>query len=270
MCVVGYRKPTMKDRWLSFKYKVHRDMSDLCKRTSIAIKKKDIHYLLYDGALLHAYTEIQRYKKERCVQDPIEVKYGNACLREAFKCYKIFCKARHSGLSASITFDIFKDLVDWKPLTPITKDDAFGYSYESENHIKSYQCARYGALFRDEDGDKITYHDNNRVLCIEKKTGYTFYSGAIARYIDKEFPITLPYMPLRAEFKVYIDYYIVREPEDEYQDYEAMHLLYYIKKGDDVKRDIDLYVVYDEDIKKMVYLTPIEWEAKYAGQYRKA
>ena len=46
-------------------------------------------------------------------------------------------------------------------------------------------------------------------------------------------------------------------------------MLYYIKKGEDVKKDIDLYITYDEEHDEMLTLTPIEWEAKYAGQYRK-
>ena len=262
-------KPSLKSKWIGFNYRVRRDVSDIVKRSKLAIKNKDIHYFIYDGQLLRAYVEIQKYKKYRGNLPKLERNYIDACLRNAFKCFKVFCSARHSGLSASVTFDILKDLYDGKPFTPITEEDVFSFAFERTPHIKSYQCARYGALFRDDTPNGPEYTDNNRVIAIEKSTGNSFHSGAVSNYINKLDPITLPYVPIKAEYKVYIDYYIFKEPKDSNHDFEAMHMLYYIKKGEDVKKDIDLYITYDEEHDEVLILTPIEWEAKYAGQYRK-
>lgn len=262
-------KVTLKSRLVSFNYRVRRNVSDFINRSKFAMKNKDIHYFLYDGQLLRAYVEIQKYKKYRGNLPKLERNYIDACLRNAFKCFKVFCGAHHSGLSASVTFDILKDLYDGKPFTPITEEDTFSFAFERRPNIKSYQCARYGALFRDDTPHGSEYTDNNRTITIEKNTGNSFHNGAVSNYIDNLDPIRLPYIPVKAEYKVYIDYYIFKEPEDSNHDFEAIHMLYYIKKGEDVKKDIDLYITYDEEHDKVLTLTPIEWEANYAGRYRK-
>lgn len=264
-------KTSLKGRWYCLKYKIKRDASHLIERSRLAIKNKDIHYFLYDGALLKAYVEIQRLKKTWNNLDKIEHDYMDACFRSAFKCYKVFCAARHSGLSASITFDILEDLYNGKPLTPITEEDEFSYAFtcEHKSNTKGYQCARYGALFRFDTPNGPEYTDNNRVITIEKNTGKSFYTGAVSDYINKLHPITLPYTPIKAEYKVYIDYYILRNPKDSNHDFEAMRMLYYVKKDEDTKNDIDLYITYDEEHNEVLTLTPIEWEAKYAEQYMK-
>ena len=83
-------KVTLKDKWMHFNYKIRRNVSDIVKRSKLAIKNKDIHYFLYDGQLLRAYTEIQRYKKYRGNLNKLERDYIDACLRNAFKCFKVF------------------------------------------------------------------------------------------------------------------------------------------------------------------------------------
>ena len=39
-------KVTLKDKWMHFNYKIRRNVSDIVKRSKLAIKNKDIHYFL--------------------------------------------------------------------------------------------------------------------------------------------------------------------------------------------------------------------------------
>lgn len=253
-------------------------------KVKLAIKHKDFDFIRYDGMLLHAAQEIKEYKKNFKCDDSrvneIEKKYTFACIDSAFNVFKVFCKAHHSGLSAGITATIFQNLVDGKPLTPIQETDYFGHVWKHEEKdgtfIDEYQCARYSALFRTQRRTKeqiaanlsgaISYHDVDRVSAIDVSTGGSFHSGAVSNYINDLFPIKFPYAPLKSEFKVYQQYYILKEPTEN-SDFDAVHMLYYIRKGEDVKHDIDLYIVYGEDNYNII--TPIEWEADYADKYRR-
>lgn len=252
-------------------------------KVKLAIKHKDFDFIRYDGMLLHAAQEIKQYKKNFKTSggevDEIERKYAFACMNSAFDVFKVFCKAHHSGCSAGITATIFQNLVDGKPLTPIQDTDHFGHVWKHEEKdgtfTDEFQCTRYSGLFRTQRRTKeqiaanlsgaISYHDVNRVVAVDINTGDTFHSGFVTNYIHDKFPIKFPYAPIKQEFKVYIQYYILKEPTEN-SDFDAMHILYYKQKGlDDSKHDIDLYVVCDNEQR---ILTPIEWEADYADKYR--
>lgn len=48
--------------------------------------------------------------------------YTDECAKNALDMLKVFCKAGHSGMSASVTLNIFNKLANWKNLIPLTNN----------------------------------------------------------------------------------------------------------------------------------------------------
>lgn len=114
--------------------------------------------------------------------------YGEMCYDSALKAYLSLCEDDHSGMSFSFTAGILKRLLDAYPLTPIEDDETWG---------DSDQCSRMPSLFREHDdttGD-IYYSDVDRVVCYEEGSDVPFGVGLIRKYIDKRYPIKMPYYP---------------------------------------------------------------------------
>ena len=144
--------------------------------------------------------------------------YTEACIDSALRAYKCLINDNHSGMSMALTKDILNRLIDRKNLTPITdKDFEFKYSmydkdYLKKRNIKSeLQCHRYTSLFRTEylDGE-VKYSDVNRVICfdVNDEKHIPFSNGLATDIVDDMFPITLPYMPTKKPYKVYVEEFL--------------------------------------------------------------
>lgn len=104
-----------------------------------------------------------------------EDSYGIECYNSALRAYESLCNDGHSGCSWGFTKNILIQLMEGRPLTPITDED-FTLDNDDihtpEDYLKdaglvsSIQCKRMSSLFKEEHIDgTITYSDNDRVSC---------------------------------------------------------------------------------------------------------
>lgn len=138
-------------------------------------------------------------KRENPNRKDGEFDYGCACYESALKAYESLCNDGHSGMSFSITRNILIRLMDGNPLTPIEDtEDIWNEVSFGEEGMKSYQCKRKSALFKDvyKDGT-VKYSDIDRCYSYNIETELTYSSGLVRRIIDEMFPITMPYTPER-------------------------------------------------------------------------
>lgn len=96
--------------------------------------------------------------------------------RHIMRLCRVFDKEGHSGFTASYAIHIFKRLVEWKPLTPLT-------GQESEwNGDQNNRCS---AVFRNSDGSYI-YIDGKVFSDDGGETWFTSKESIV--------PITFPYI----------------------------------------------------------------------------
>lgn len=134
--------------------------------------------------------------------------YVFACYDSALEAFNVLCNQGHSGMSIGITEAILVRLIAGKPLTPI-EDTEDVWSSIPERHSDGtlvYQCERMSSLFKhiNLDGD-VTYHDVDRVLCKNIKTGLTFHGGFESRWYNETHPITFPYYPSTEPVTIYVE-----------------------------------------------------------------
>ena len=196
--------------------------------------------------------------------DSDDFDYGCSCYKSALKAYKSLLEDGHSGMSFSFTQDILERLMRLEPLSPITDDDFKGGSliYSDEDlasmGLKSeIQCTRMSSLFRKETVDgKVTYCDVNRAYSVNVETpSDTFYCGRETNIVDEMFPIKMPYLPEKEEYKVYIQTFLADKKNG---DFDTQGILYLITP--DGKR-IDVNRYQTEKDGKMVNITKEEYEA---------
>ena len=89
---------------------------------------------------------------EKCKANPDyqegDEEYGILCYKAAGELMEVFEEQGHSGYSAGLTAQIFKRLVDRKPLAPITDEDDQWDEIRSIGHEHAcYQHNRMGSLF---------------------------------------------------------------------------------------------------------------------------
>ena len=117
----------------------------------------------------------------------------------------VFEKQCHSGFSASYVVNLFKDLVDYKPLSPLTGEDdewaepvSFG-----PNDVPSQQNKRcYGLFRKNHDNSTAKYIDD---IIFSDNGGITWFTcEAKAKKYRK--PITFPWMPPSEPMRIYIKY----------------------------------------------------------------
>lgn len=163
-------------------------------------------------------------KKKNPEWDGKSFDYGCSCYQSALKAYKSLMEDNHSGYSYSITKEILKDLLDSIPLSPITDEDFFineentiyqpSESLKSQGLKSSIQCPRRHSLFRQEDlENNITYKDIDRYYCINAEYPSDIYSSRIGDFINKLYPITMPYIPNRNPFKVYVKSWYIKDED---------------------------------------------------------
>lgn len=142
--------------------------------------------------------------------DSDDFDYGCSCYKSALKAYKSLCDEGHSGFSFNITKNILIRLMNDFPLTPITDEDfdfvdsPFSDAYLKKRGILTEkQCPRMSSLFRYEylDGH-IEYHDVDRAYFIDIDNPRNTYTSDTS-FLDKIFPITMPYYPKVGKYKIY-------------------------------------------------------------------
>lgn len=195
--------------------------------------------------------------------DSEDFDYGCSCYKSALKAYKSLCEDGHSGMSFSFTRDILERLMRHEPLTPITDDDFKGgnliYSDEdlASMGLKSeIQCPRMSSLFRKETVDgKVTYCDVNRAYSVNVETpSDTFSCGRETNIVDEMFPIKMPYLPEKEEYKVYIQTFLADKKNG---DFDTQGILYLITP--EGKR-IDVNRFYTEKNGEMVEISKDEYD----------
>ena len=195
--------------------------------------------------------------------DSDDFDYGCSCYKSALKAYKCLMDDNHSGMSFSFTRGILERLMRHEPLTPITDDDFKGgnliYSDEdlASMGLKSeIQCPRMSSLFRKETVDgKVTYCNVDRSYCVNVETpSDTFSCGRETNIVDEMFPIKMPYLPEKEEYKVYIQTFLADKKNG---DFDTQGILYLITP--EGKR-IDINRYYTEKAGKMVEISKDEYD----------
>ena len=195
--------------------------------------------------------------------DSDDFDYGCSCYKSALKAYKCLMDDNHSGMSFSFTRGILERLMRHEPLTPITDDDFKGgnliYSDEdlASMGLKSeIQCPRMSSLFRKETVDgKVTYCDVNRAYSVNVETpSDTFSCGRETNIVDEMFPIKMPYLPEKEEYKVYIQTFLADKKNG---DFDTQGILYLITP--EGKR-IDINRYYTEKNGEMVEISKDEYD----------
>lgn len=198
--------------------------------------------------------------------DSEDFDYGCSCYKSALKAYKSLCEDGHSGASWGFTKRILERLMSGQPLTPITDDDFFinnidrvpslgGDKWLEERGLKSdIQCPRMSSLFREERLDgTVTYHDNERYYYrnIENPSD-TYNSGA--EFLDKMFPITMPYSPRRDKYEIFAQTFLTDERNG---DFDTKGILYMITPEGN---RVDLNIYKTEKNGKFVDISKEEYE----------
>lgn len=145
-------------------------------------------------------------KKENPSWDGKTFDYGCTCYLSALKAYESLCEDGHSGFSFNLTKNILNRLMYGRPLTPITESDFTGVKPSSLDK-KTIQCPRMSSLFRSIDKyGNFQYEDLDRVRCIDINNESILYVCKKAfDLVNERYPITLPYMPVDGEYKIYTE-----------------------------------------------------------------
>ena len=205
-------------------------------------------------------------KRENPDRKPGEWDYGCACYDSALKALKSLLEDGHSGFSISLTKQILNRLIDMKPLTPIEDtDDVWEYSWENTDGTKVYHCNRMSSLFKDVHPDgSISYHDSDRFVMIDIKSGLSWHNGTINRIIEEVIgPITMPYIPQDEPYRVYREDFLY-DPEN--GDYDTVGLLYY-KTPDGERKELNIYLA--EKDGELVRIIKEEYDARKVESERR-
>ena len=195
--------------------------------------------------------------------DSNDFDYGCSCYKSALKAYKSLVEDEHSGMSFSFTRDILERLMRHEPLTPITDDDFKGGSliYSNEDlasmGLKSeIQCPRMSSLFRKETLDgKITYSDVNRAYSVNiEDPSDTFSCGMDTNIVDEMFPIQMPYLPEKGQYKLYVQTFLTNKKNGEFDTRGVI----YLTTPDGKRIDVNRY--YTEKAGKMVEISKDEYD----------
>ena len=118
--------------------------------------------------------------------------YGDLMGRAVMRMAREFAEERHSGLSAPVSANLFRTLVRFEPLTPLTGDDS---EWEEVNNDGTYQNKRCSRVFKDAAG---AYDSQGRI--------FRTPDGGCYQSRDSRVYITFPYTPK-------IEYVDIKEDE---------------------------------------------------------
>lgn len=177
--------------------------------------------------------------------DDISYMYYKTCLDSALKAFKSLCEDGHSNTSISITKNILMRLIENKPLTKIDDtEDGWNKVSEEEDGSECYQNKRMPSLFKNIDADgKVEYDDLDRCVCKDINNGYTYRNGLASQYLNKNYPITMPYYPSDKPFIFYTEDFCLFRPYAVGYTHKA---LISMSKPDGTKEDLYLYYREDE------------------------
>jgi len=170
--------------------------------------------------------------------------YIKCAAESALKAYESLLDDGHSGMSIDIAKHILNKLIDGKSLTPIQDiPEVWNSKVNSydDSVIELYQCKRNTAVFKHilKDGS-VYYSDNNRIIFYDNNIPW--HSGPVCRYIEKLYPMTMPY--IGEVYKVYGETYF--EDEEGNIEYDApkfnVHHLTKIVKPDGTEEEVDVYL----------------------------
>lgn len=150
--------------------------------------------------------------------------YGGAPFDAALKAYKALMRCGLTGFQYPYARDILEKLINEIPLSPITDEDFVNADgFDGSNGVKTAQCRRKYSLFRDETKDgKLSYHDVRRQFCVNVENPSDSFSSGISNFIDELFPITMPYMPIKGQYKVYVKTWLTDESHGDYDVHEVI------------------------------------------------
>ena len=187
-------------------------------------------------------------KKENPNRKEGEFDYGCACYESALKAFKSLTEDGHSGMSIGFTKNILNRMIDCKPLTPIEDtDDIWEHSYDLEKERgKVYQCKRMSSLFKTiYDDGRVEYYDVDRIKCYDISTDIVYSNGFVIGVAEKFVgKITMSYYPPLKPIYVYTKDYLY---DSRNGDFDTI-AIYYLKKPDGEKIDINRYYKWDDDI----------------------
>ena len=195
--------------------------------------------------------------------------YGCSCYQSALKAYKSICEDGHSGFSYGITKSILKRLLDELPLRPIEDtEDVWEMSYKDEDGSESFQCKRMSSLFKDVDKDgNVSYHSVSRAYCQElDNPDDTFSNGFADKFVDKLFPITMPYYPEAGRYKVVVKSFLAKGFENDHTDYNTRAFLW-VETPTGKKIDLNYY--YGDKGDTMVEITHSEYDERLKNEIKK-
>ena len=199
--------------------------------------------------------------------DSDDFDYGCSCYKSALKAFKSLLEDEHSGASWSFTKCILEKLMDNQPLTPITDADFFeradgrtAYPLESDEYLKKrglkseLQCPRMSSLFRTETLDgQVIYHDIDRYYYVDiENPSDTYYTSA--DFLDKMFPITMPYKPEKGKYVIYTQTFL---SDTKNGDFDTKGILY-METPNGKRIDIGIYMT--EKDGKMTEITKVEYD----------
>jgi hypothetical protein len=143
-------------------------------------------------------TSTPKEKQDDCFD------YVDECYKSALTAYRCLADAGHSGMSWAITISILDRLTHELPLTPIIDVPEIWKDAGLYKRTKNYQCKRMFSLFKEVnvDDETITYSDQDRAIAVDLDTKST-YHGFVCNIVDELWPITMPYNPTMAKYKVY-------------------------------------------------------------------
>lgn len=166
--------------------------------------------------------------------------YIKACYNSAAKAYMSMAEDGHSGMSASITGQIFNRMLDHKPLTPLTgeEDEWNGEPIDMGDHGKvTYSNKRYSGLFKRvcKNGN-VEYSDVHQFIFQNvNNPNDRFCNGRLSDIMREYVPIEFPYMPTTYPIEVFVDEFLVDPKKG---DYDTQAIVFYKHGGKiyDVKR----------------------------------
>lgn len=169
-------------------------------------------------------------KRERGNAPEDEWDYGCACYESALKAFNSLMEDGHSGMSIVFTKNILMRLIDGKPLTPIEDTDDVWDERDylrKKGVVHSYQCNRMSSLFKDVYADgTVKYSDVARYYCSSldnPNSTYTF--SLVTRWLDENYPITMPYMPPTKPLKIVCEDFLTDRKNG---DFDTVGILYMI------------------------------------------
>ena len=165
--------------------------------------------------------------------------YVVECYRSALRTYETMAADGHSGMSWSLTRQIFARLAEGKPLKPLNslvdRPQEWIPNNNFEDDIARFNNKRYSPLLCELTKNGKFYHDVDRWRFYElDNPDVPWYCGSLSRYMDEHYPITFPYNPVNIHVRMEE---LLTDPA--HGDYDAQRIIDFVdpETGETVKVD---------------------------------